>query len=223
MKLIVGLGNPGEKYIGSRHNVGFDTVNFLCDRWVGEWKLNKKLKVMMARTSNIKNQKSNKAEEIWLLKPQTYMNESGNAVRNFVDFYKLETINSKLETWLIHDDVDLELGRLKIQMGGGAAGHHGVESVIRQVSSFQFPVSSLVRFRLGIGKPKILNNESAYLPARQGIMNYDSDKEMENWVLSRFTKMERQKADEMVERCVEAVECALSDGVDKAMNRFNIL
>src|SRR3989344_7787134 len=170
MMLLMGLGNPGEKYVGTRHNVGFDTVDFLCDRWGGEWKMDKKSKVMVARISKIKDQISNKWEEIWLLKPQTFMNESGRAVRNFVDFYKLETINSKLETWLIHDDVDLELGRLKIQTGGGAAGHHGVESVIRQVSSFQFPVSSLVRFRMGIGKPKILNNEL-------GIMNYDSDKE----------------------------------------------
>ncbi len=197
MVLIVGLGNPGEKYKGTRHNVGFEVVGGLAERWGGGWSFSKKAKADFAKVSV-------NGIEVELLKPMDFMNNSGFPVR-----YALKNHEGKVENvYLIHDDVDLDLGRLKIQVGGGAAGHHGVESVIRQLTVVSYQLS-VIRFRLGIGKPG--NDMKTQL----------DDDATTSWVLEKFIAKERKVVDEMVERCGDAVEAALTEGMEMAMNRYN--
>ena len=184
MKLIVGLGNPGKEYEGTRHNLGFEVVERLGELWKAEWKLDKG-KCLVGKVKK-------REEEVWLVKPQEYMNNSGEGVRQLLKFYKL---NQATEVWVIHDDIDLELGRLKIQIGGGAAGHHGVESMLNQLKGID-----VVRFRMGVGRPQ---GEGA------------------DWVLGRFSQEEEKVAEEMIGRTVKAVEWAVKEGAERAMNEFN--
>jgi PTH1 family peptidyl-tRNA hydrolase len=206
MHLIVGLGNPGQKYARTRHNLGFMVLDQLAKEWGVEWETNKKVK---GEVSSFKFQvsSSSRGEKIYLLKPQGYMNNSGEAVRNFIKFYKLETRNSKLETYIIHDDLDLDLGRLKIQHGGGTAGHHGVESVYDAVSSFQFPISKLIRFRMGISNSQLETNNPKL--------------ETSDYVLTKFAPAEQPAVAQMVYNCTQALETAVIQGVSAAMNKFN--
>jgi PTH1 family peptidyl-tRNA hydrolase len=118
MKIIVGLGNPGKKYEGTRHNVGWLVVNELANQTTdGQWLMIKKLKSSIISHRSL----------IVLAKPTVFMNESGRAVKSLLKHFKIEPAN----LWIVHDDIDLSLGRIKIQVGGGAAGHHGVESIIK--------------------------------------------------------------------------------------------
>lgn len=140
MKLIVGLGNPGEKYAKVRHNLGFVVLDALGDRLQGtvdSWEDNKKLKSLVC---NLKTVNCN----LILAKPQTYMNNSGLAVKLLTAYYKLPVA----DVIVIHDDLDLILGQIKVRTGGAAAGHHGVESIISAIGD-QF-----MRVRIGIGRGK---------------------------------------------------------------------
>jgi len=189
MILIVGLGNPGEKYQNTRHNLGFMVVDELARKMLPltktKWQENKKFNSLVISYQSL----------VILVKPQTMMNASGFAVAKMANFYQIKPEN----IWVIHDDVDLPLGKIKIRLGGAAAGHHGVESIIKQLGADQF-----VRFRLGIGHP-----------------GRGSDRLVEKYVLRRFDVNEASEVKQMIKKTVEAVRVALDDGLEKAMNQFN--
>src|SRR3989344_3676258 len=203
MKLIIGLGNPGEKYGKTRHNLGFMVVEkFLKDFKSVEnttWENSTKFK---SEISQIEWQpKHGNLEKVTLVKPKTYMNNSGLAVKIIADFYKI----SPDHVWIVHDDIDLPLGNLKIRFGGASAGHHGVESVMEHLGTDKF-----WRFRMGTG----LKNH------RLNIKNQKL-KNVEDYVLHDFTGQEKGKIKALVKRGVRAIEASLEDGLEAAMNRFN--
>jgi len=197
MKLIVGLGNPGGEYKDTRHNIGFMVV----DKLVGElgagippaWQKDEKRNVLTARIG-----------EVLLVKPQTFMNKSGFAVRALMDFYKL----TPADVWVIHDDIDLPLGKIKIREKGGSAGHNGVESIMTELGSDAF-----VRFRLGIGRGKE--------PEGEGVNRNLHHRSVISFVLSRFRQSEAGSFKHLIKHGAQAVQTALLKGLDVAMNRFN--
>lgn len=152
MKLIVGLGNPGNKYVTNRHNVGFLILDSYANTVKATWEDDKKYDSCVSRVG-----------DIYLLKPLTYMNNSGEAVSKFVNFFKIDPS----EILVIHDDVDLEFGRTKKALGSSSAGHHGVESVIEKLGTKEF-----WRLRFGVGKP------------------LDKIIKVEDWVLMDMTESE---------------------------------
>ncbi len=196
MKLIVGLGNPGEKYKDTRHNVGFMVVEKLAHELGGAdvlWEASKKHSALIAKTG-----------EIVLVKPETFMNASGIAVKKIMSFYRI----LPEDVWVIHDDLDLPLGKIRIRVGGASAGHHGIDSVIREIGSDKF-----VRIRLGIGRGK---SGSGIVADRQLHQSSVID-----FVLSKFGRSEAGEFKHLVKHGVEAVRVGLFKGIDKAMNRFN--
>lgn len=184
MKLIVGLGNPGDQYKDTRHNIGFMVIDKLA-RELGRdtlaWEQNKSLNASVAKVG-----------EVLLVKPMTFMNNSGIAVKKVLEYFKIKPE----DMWVIHDDIDLPIGKIRIRLGGASAGHNGMESVMKLVGTDKF-----VRFRLGIGRGK----EGSVI----------------HFVLSRFTQSEAGSLKHLVKHGVDAVRIALTDGIDKAMNRFN--
>lgn len=197
MKLIVGLGNPGFEYRDTRHNIGFMVVDKL-EKELGAgvpptWQKDEKKNVLTARIG-----------EVLLVKPQTFMNKSGFAVKALVDFYKL----TPADVWVIHDDIDLPLGKIKIREKGGSAGHNGVTSIIEQLKTDAF-----VRFRLGIGKGVDTTGAS-----ENKNMHHRS---VISFVLSRFRQSEAGSFKHLIKHGTQAVQTALLKGLDVAMNRFN--
>ncbi len=183
--LIVGLGNPGREYQGSRHNFGFMVVDRLAVR-LNAQKLRLQSKAIV--TDAIYQER-----KLILAKPQTYMNLSGQAVQGLLRFYRLP-----LEALLVaHDDLDLPYGTLRLRPGGGAGGQRGVESVIQSLGVKEFP-----RLRLGIGRP----------PGRM---------EPKDYVLQEFSAAEQKALSEILERAADAVLIFATEGLDKAMNRYN--
>jgi PTH1 family peptidyl-tRNA hydrolase len=196
MKLIVGLGNPGSQYDETRHNIGFMVVDKLARELTMtavEWQKDAKNKALTA-----------KAGDILLVKPLTFMNASGEAVKSLLSYYKLDVS----DVWVIHDDIDLPLGKIRIREKGASGGHNGVDSIIKSLGSDAF-----IRFRLGIGRGKDL-------PVKK---LYDSQKRHNiiSLVLSRFGQNEIGNMKHLIKHGVEAVRTALDKGLDKAMNRFN--
>ena len=176
--LVVGLGNPGPRYAETRHNLGF----WVVDR-VGagaDWRRRGNALVARWRSG-------------WLMKPTTYMNNSGEAVAPFVRYYKIAPEN----VLVVHDDMDLPLGRLRLRRGGSSGGQKGVQSIIEHLGTANFD-----RLRLGIGRP----------PA-----GWDAA----SWVLSRFDEQEREVAERVADAAVEAVEVWQSEGLERAQQRFN--
>ena len=185
MKLIVGLGNPGERYEQTRHNAGFWVVDALAQRLkIG---LNsKKLQSIIAEGHY--NRKT-----IVLAKPQTYMNLSGLAVRQLVDYWQVG-----LEDLLvIHDDLDLPAYRIRLKRGGGSGGHRGVASIIHNLESENF-----ARLKIGIGRP------AESIP-------------VEDFVLSKLSTDEQKSYQEVVQRCAEAAAVWVSSGIEQAMSQYN--
>ena len=208
MKLIVGLGNPGEKYEKTRHNLGFMVVEkFLKDFKSVEnttWENSTKFK---SEISQIEWQpKHGNLEKVTLVKPKTYMNNSGLAVKIIADFYKI----SPDHVWIVHDDIDLPLGNLKIRFGGASAGHHGVESVMEHLGTDKF-----WRFRMGVGVQSSKFTHSASSGQKSKLKN------VEDFVLSDFTGSECGKLKHLIKRGVQAIENSLEEGLEAAMNRFN--
>ena len=191
MKLIIGLGNPGREYAHNRHNIGFLCLNHFArqhdirfDRKQG------KARTGTGRVDDI---------EVVLAKPQTFMNRSGQSLSLL-----LKKFNIALDDLIvIHDDIDLPLGKIRIRRSGGSGGHKGINSIIAELGSQDF-----IRIRAGIGRP-----EPAMAEADEGkIIDY---------VLSDFTLEERQVVGEVVSRVSEAILCVLTEGVEVAMNRYN--
>lgn len=227
MKLIIGLGNPGGKYARTRHNIGFDVADEIAKEWGVEWKMNPKIEALIA--SNELKAKSYQLKAV-LLKPQTYMNRSGEALSKFLDFYKLKAKSYQL--YLLHDDVDLDLGRLKIQAGGGAGGHHGVESIKNHVSSSMNHLAwkDVIRFRLGIGRPNLETRNSKpetfksadeYKRAAFESGDFCAYRGLKDYVLTKFTRAQQPLVQELTTKAVVALKTAFNSGIDQAMNQFN--
>ena len=184
--LVVGLGNPGDKFENTRHNIGF----MVADRLAEELRIPvQKLKFKaLTNTAELGGQK------LLLMKPVTFMNLSGEAVRPAADFYKVPPDH----ILVISDDTALPAGKLRIRKNGSAGGHNGLKSIIQHLGTDQFP-----RLRIGVGeKPH-------------------PDYDMADWVLGKFQGEDKKAIDAAVKRACDAVECILSQGLDKGMNRFN--
>jgi PTH1 family peptidyl-tRNA hydrolase len=199
MKIIIGLGNPGEKYKRTRHNLGFMILDaFLKDRELSEegWTFSKEMKSQIHKT--YWQPKKGGEKEIMLVKPETYMNNSGIAIRNVLNFLKIKP----LDLWVIHDDIDLPLGVFRIRFGGGSAGHKGINSIIESIGTEKF-----WRFRVGTGKPspKLYSKKVA----------------IDDYVLKNFSGAEWGKIREVIKRAVDAIEAALEKDLESAMNRYN--
>lgn len=136
-QVIIGLGNPEKKYDRTRHNIGFDLVDYLADKWLFSWQKNTKFKALFSEGIAPNRQK------LRLLKPLTYMNLSGQSVRALLDWYKLPTES----ILVVYDDMDLPLGRIRMRLSGSAGGHNGIKSIISHVGGQNFP-----RLKIGIGK-----------------------------------------------------------------------
>jgi PTH1 family peptidyl-tRNA hydrolase len=183
VQLVVGLGNPGEEYAPTRHNVGFRVVELLA-RDAGEDFGRERFQ---SRVAEVRLGE----KKVMLLKPQTFMNNSGRAARAALGFYKLEPA----DMLVVCDDYNLELGRLRARRGGSAGGHNGLESIIAELGTQSFP-----RLRLGIGA------------ARGDTVSY---------VLGRFRAEEREAISETIVRAADAVRSWVREGIESCMNRFN--
>ena len=184
--LIVGLGNPGEKYENTRHNVGFQVIDELAER--------QGRPVQRLKFKALTDLLTISGEKVLVMKPVTYMNLSGEAVRPAADFYKLPPER----ILVISDDVALAAGRLRIRAKGSAGGHNGLKSIIQHLGTDQFP-----RIRVGVGeKPH-------------------PDYDLADWVLGRPQGEDKKAIDGAVKRAADAVECILSQGLERGMGRFN--
>ena len=184
--IVVFLGNPGDKYENTRHNVGFMTADAL-----GE-KLNKPIQRLKFKA--LTNVVEYGGCRVLLMKPTTYMNLSGEAVREACMFYKL----SPERVLVVSDDVSLPVGKIRLRRNGTAGGHNGLRSIIGQLHSDQFP-----RLKIGVGaKPH-------------------PDYDMADWVLGHFSKEDRKAIDAAIDRALDAMECLFTQGIDKAMSRYN--
>ncbi|MEK7065593.1 MAG: aminoacyl-tRNA hydrolase [Patescibacteria group bacterium] len=196
MKLIVGLGNPGEKFEDTRHNIGFIVVDRLARELSTKpvvWEESEKHKSLLFRMG-----------DVMLVKPQTFMNNVGISIGSLVQFFKLDPA----DVWVIHDDIDLPMGKLRIRTAGGSAGHHGIESIMKHLKT-----DSFVRFRLGVGRDAVSQgpNVNRKLDHRRVIQ----------FVLSRFRRGEAGEMKHLVKHGMDAVRIALLEGLDKAKNRFH--
>lgn len=183
MHLIVGLGNPGPKYSGNRHNVGFMVVDRLASRWSAAAFRDK------FRAQTTKAQVG--SGEVVLLKPQTFMNLSGESVQPAMAFYKV----GLPQVICVHDELDLEFGVVRIKVGGGTAGHNGLKSMVQHCGGNDF-----LRLRVGIGRP---------------------EGRTESHVLSDFNASERAELGDLLEKVCDMVEACMSDGATVAMNRYH--
>ena len=186
MYIIVGLGNPGSRYAHTRHNVGFDAIDILADRY-GIDVDNKKFKALWGK-GVIEGQR------VVLAKPQTYMNLSGESVRQLIDFYKIDEAD---ELIVIYDDISLEPGQLRLRGKGSAGGHNGIKSIIAHLGGQSFK-----RIKVGVGEK----------PAGYDLADY---------VLSRFSRTERERVEDALERAAAAAAAIMTDGMDAAMNLYN--
>lgn len=183
MKLIIGLGNPGKEYEHTRHNVGFDTIDLFADS-LGTSIEREGFKGLYEKTKYFD-------EVVYLLKPQTFMNLSGESVRAIMDYFKIDVE----DIIVIHDDMDFEPGNIKLKTSGSSAGHNGIKSIISNVGTQDFK-----RIRIGIGKPTFNSVD---------------------YVLGRPQGEEFLKTKEAEENVVKALKVALKESFNKAMTEFN--
>ena len=185
MKLVVGLGNPGEGYARTRHNVGFLAADRLAERLGASWTVKKfAAELAEARAGQ---------EKVWIMKPQTYMNHSGESVGPALRFWKLGLD----DLVVVHDEIELDPFRIQLKIGGGDSGHNGVKSVNAHVGSRDY-----ARVRVGVGRPP-----PAMDPA--------------DYVLGSFKKAEQADVDDCVERAADAARLVVELGAAKAMNQVN--
>ena len=186
MKVIVGLGNPGRRYRSTPHSVGFEVLDELAERLGVRLRSNFRFNARLSRAVVDGN-------DLLLMKPQTYMNNSGTAVAAVLRYHRLETS----DMIVVVDDADLELGRLRIRAKGSSGGHKGLGSVAEAAGGGNF-----IRVRLGIGRG-------------------NAEQDLVTRVLSRFASEERAKMDDTVKRAADAVLAIVRNGLDRAMNEFN--
>lgn len=185
MYLIVGLGNPEEEYSNTRHNMGFDTVNKLAKQY--------NIEINKAKFEGLYGTGIIEGKKVVLLKPQTYMNLSGESIKKVIDFYKIE--NEKLI--IIYDDIDLKIGTVKVRKTGGPGTHNGMKSVFQNINNKEFS-----RIRIGIGMPEHKND-------------------LINYVIGKIPEEEKQILDKSTTAAKNAIIEILKNGVDSAMNKFN--
>lgn len=186
MYIVAGLGNPGTKYEMTRHNIGFHTIDYIADK--------KNVKVKKLKFKGLYGETEIGGEKVYLIKPQTFMNLSGECIGEFSSFFKIPPEN----IIIINDDISLDTGRLRIRPKGSAGGHNGLKSIIYHLQSDAFP-----RIKMGVGAPR---NEG-----------YD----LADFVLGKFTREEIPVMEKAIIRAAEAVDEIILHGTEKAMNKYN--
>lgn len=186
MYLVAGLGNPGNQYEMTRHNIGFHTIDYIADE-LG-------VKVKKLKYKALYGECEINGEKVLLVKPQTFMNLSGDSIIEFVNFFKIPIE----KVIVISDDISLDTGRIRIRAKGSAGGHNGLKSIIYQLKSDAFP-----RVKIGVGSPSNANYELA------------------DYVLGRFSKDEIPVLEEAIIKTDKAVKEIIVRGVQSAMNRYN--
>ncbi|HJC75200.1 MAG TPA: aminoacyl-tRNA hydrolase [Candidatus Mediterraneibacter faecavium] len=186
MFIIAGLGNPDRQYEGTRHNVGFDVIDRLADKY--------NIAVDMKKHRALLGKGVIEGQKVILAKPQTYMNLSGESIRSLVDYYK---IDGEHELLVIYDDINLEVGQLRIREKGSAGGHNGIKNIIAHLGTQVFP-----RIRVGVGEK----------PSRYDLADY---------VLGHFSKAEKALMDEGYDHAVDAAGMILSGRIKDAMSEYN--
>ncbi len=184
MKIIAGLGNPGKEYENTKHNVGFLTIDILAEKY--------DIKVNKIKFKGLVGEGMIGTEKVILVKPQTYMNLSGQCIREIMAFYKLDIE----DLVIIYDDIDLPMGNLRIRKKGSAGTHNGMRSIIYDLRDDGFP-----RVRVGIGGE------------RKG--------DLANYVISGFSGDDRKLIEEAIVKAADAVACLVKDGIDRAMVDYN--
>lgn len=186
MYIIAGLGNPGTQYEGTRHNVGFDVIDALAAKY--------NISVDGRQSRAFIGKGVIEGQKVILVKPQTYMNLSGESIRGITDYYK---VDEEEELIVIYDDISLDVGQLRIRTKGSAGGHNGMKNILAHLGHNVFP-----RIKVGVGeKPK----------------QFD----LADYVLSRFSKAEREEVEEGYKKAVQAIEMILRGDIDTAMNEYN--
>ena len=183
MYLIVGLGNPGKEYAGTRHNIGFEAVDYIADKY--------NIELNRIKFKGIFGEGMINGKKVILLKPTTYMNLSGESIREVVNFYKI----SNEDIIVIYDDISLEVGRLRIREKGSHGGHNGIKSIIANLSTDVFP-----RVKIGVGGPK---------------------GDLVSHVLGKFSNSEIEILRETISTTSEAVSTMITKDTKEAMNKFN--
>ncbi len=186
MYIIAGLGNPGKKYVNSRHNVGFDTLDAVAVKY--------NIDIKKVKFNGIYGEGTIEGEKVVLLKPQTFMNLSGECIRDFKNWYKVENH----QIIIIYDDISLPLGKMRIRPKGSAGGHNGIKSIIYQTGSEVFP-----RIKIGVGSPE------------------NPDYDLADYVLGHFSKGEIEVLVPVAVKAAEAVGEIIKNGTEKAMSKFN--
>lgn len=185
MRVIVGLGNPTDKYKGTRHNIGFEVIDKLADKY--------NIKLDIRKHKAICGKGIIEGEKVILVKPQTYMNLSGESVAEILNFYKLDVS----DLLIIFDDISLDVGNIRIRKKGSAGGHNGIKSIILEIDSQDF-----LRIKVGVGDK---------LPQQ----------DLADYVLSRFPKEQQSLVSETIDKTIYAIAEIINNGVDKAMNIYN--
>lgn len=183
MYLVIGLGNPGDEYKHTRHNVGFDVIDLMAGKY--------NVSVNRVKFKGVYGEINILGEKVILLKPSTYMNLSGESVRQASYFYKIPKEN----IIIIYDDISLDVGKLRIRNKGSAGGHNGIKSIISNMDSDIFP-----RIKIGVGQP---------------------ERSLVNYVLGRFSSEDRMLVEKTFEASIKAVETIIAKGSTEAMNDFN--
>jgi PTH1 family peptidyl-tRNA hydrolase len=183
--IIVGLGNPGARYENTRHNMGFQALDYISSKY--------SVRIDKLKHKALIGDGEIEGRRVLLVKPQTYMNASGECVRDILEWYKASTAN----LIIIYDDIDLAVGRIRVRPKGSAGTHNGMRSVLYQIESEDFP-----RIRIGINRPP---------------ENWD----LADYVLSRFTAEEKTDVEASIIKTADALSVILTQGIETAMNRFN--
>lgn len=186
MYLIAGLGNPGSQYDMTRHNIGFAAIDYIAGQY--------KVKIKKLKYKALFGEVNIGGEKALLVKPQTYMNLSGESIRDFCSFYKIPTEN----TIIICDDISLQPGKIRIRRKGSAGGHNGLKSIIYQLQSDEFP-----RIKIGVGSPQ------------------HEDYELADYVLGRFSKDEIPVLEDAIINTSKSVDEIIKNGIERAMNKYN--
>ena len=186
MYIIVGLGNPGDKYAKTRHNVGFNVIDLLAKEY--------SIDVSKIKHKALTGEGRVGTEKVILVKPITYMNLSGESVADICNYYNIDLEN----LIVIYDDIDLDIGKIRIRKKGSGGTHNVMRSIIKCLGSNEFP-----RVRVGLSRPQ-------------------NGQDLADFVLSRFSKEDEKNLQESYEHAVAAVDCAIRENLDLAMNRYNV-